>query len=281
MTSTDIYRVLSSVPHNSHYLLRYIKVVESLRQQTLEQNIYTETHHICPKAPDMFPHLGDLRYNSWNALKVTYRQHFLLHRLLWKCFGGSQTTAFLFMNNTNYEDRQYRKLTGQSYNKLKQDRLSALVGTSLTQIHRDRISQETRLHFANESIESKQSRAENIAKAKLGVSLTDEHKKKLSAAQTGLKRTPEHIAAIIKANTGKKRDSTYCESLSTRMKNTGCYKDHLGNSIRISSNDLRVLSGEYIGNASKPKNFSNINGETIYVLRNDPRVLSGEYSDLS
>ena len=262
MTSTDIYRVLSSVPHNSHYLFRYIKIVNRLKTQQIDNLVYTELHHICPKASDLFPNVKNLQENPWNALEVTPRQHFLLHWLLWKCFGKSQTNAFFWMNHCDNRGLRgtIRKLSGRSYEVLKQNQNSNM-----------------KLWHANEIPDDKRLRSKRISEAKSGILFSEEHKRQLSIAQTGLKRTPEHLAAISKANTGKKRSKEFCIRTSQRMKEIRCYKNYLGECIFLNKNDPRVLSGEYIGNASKPKFFRNEFSEIISVLRNDPRVLSGEY----
>ena len=51
----DIYKILSSKTHNSHHLSRYIKFIKNLENQSFQENEFTEIHHICPKAKDLFP----------------------------------------------------------------------------------------------------------------------------------------------------------------------------------------------------------------------------------
>jgi hypothetical protein len=60
-----------------------------------------ETHHICPKANDLFPEYKSFKLYKWNKIKLSYRQHFIAHWLLWKAYGGSQTIAFSAMQNQN------------------------------------------------------------------------------------------------------------------------------------------------------------------------------------
>ena len=50
----DIYSILASKPHNPHYLNRYITFITECQLKNLNYNGYTEKHHICPKAKDMF-----------------------------------------------------------------------------------------------------------------------------------------------------------------------------------------------------------------------------------
>jgi len=94
MTSEDIYSILASKPHNPHYLKRYLKFIESCTHTDGE---YTENHHICPKAKDLFPEYGSFRKYPWNKKKLTARQHIIAHIMLWKAYGGSQTRAIQSM----------------------------------------------------------------------------------------------------------------------------------------------------------------------------------------
>lgn len=93
--------VLKSKPHNPHYLNRYIKFIATRAQITIH-----ETHHICPKAKDLFPEYADLKSHKWNSIGLSYREHILAHVMLWKAYGGSQALALQcmlknFTNNTN------------------------------------------------------------------------------------------------------------------------------------------------------------------------------------
>lgn len=104
----NIYSVLKTKPHNSHYLKRYIKFIYycSESNKSLPDLEYTETHHICPKAKDLFPEYTDLKVYSWNSIRLTFRQHLMAHVMLWKTFKGSQAMALecmlgSFNANTN------------------------------------------------------------------------------------------------------------------------------------------------------------------------------------
>ena len=95
MTSIDIYNILSSKPHNPHYLKRYWKFIQWCKEQnkTLLDNVYVEEHHIAPKAKDLFPQYKSFRENPWNKIKLTSHQHILAHVMLWKIYGMSQVKA--------------------------------------------------------------------------------------------------------------------------------------------------------------------------------------------
>jgi hypothetical protein len=46
----DFIEILSSKPHNKHYLNRYVKFIKYCSNLNFEG--YTENHHICPKLKD-------------------------------------------------------------------------------------------------------------------------------------------------------------------------------------------------------------------------------------
>ena len=77
MTSKDIYSILSSKPHNQHYLNRYWKFIQAFQHQ-IEIKSDTEKHHICPKSDDLFPEYKSLKKYTWNAIHLTKRQHFFI-----------------------------------------------------------------------------------------------------------------------------------------------------------------------------------------------------------
>lgn len=96
----DIYSILSSKPHNSHYLHKYIRFINNCQLKNINYKGYTEKHHICPRAIDMFPEYASFVEHPWNCAILTARQHFIAHMLLWKAYNNdSMTRAFGAMSN--------------------------------------------------------------------------------------------------------------------------------------------------------------------------------------
>ena len=95
----NIYLILSSKPHNNHYLKRYIRFITRAVAHNAShiQSECMERHHICPKAPDLFPEYSCLTQYPWNCALLTARQHFIAHLILRKVYQGSQSRALLFM----------------------------------------------------------------------------------------------------------------------------------------------------------------------------------------
>jgi hypothetical protein len=115
----DILTILCSKPHNFHYLSRYLKFI---RTCNIANGEYTENHHICPKAKDLFP---EYEKSSWNIVKLTARQHFIAHHLLWKAYSNS-SMAYTFRCFTDGQiskntKRTKLKITNRIYEKLKID----------------------------------------------------------------------------------------------------------------------------------------------------------------
>lgn len=101
----DIYLILASKSHNKHYLNRYIRFIEQCQQNNKKSSIKTHRHHICPRAKDMFPEYESFSKNKWNMARLTPRQHFIAHMMLWKVYPNisSQFNAVWQMKHRNNE----------------------------------------------------------------------------------------------------------------------------------------------------------------------------------
>lgn len=83
--SMTIYEILSAKPHNSHYLMRYYKFILYCKEKNVNTR-HLESHHICPKAKDLFPEYSSFSKNKWNKIKLTPRQHYIAHWMLYKAY---------------------------------------------------------------------------------------------------------------------------------------------------------------------------------------------------
>lgn len=117
--SKAIYKV-----KNAHYFERYLRIIGlfKINNILLPQDTYVESHHILPKANDMFPEYENFKEYPWNEINLTARQHFIAHWILWKAFGRSQSYAFqCFIDQVNCKNnrRQNLKVTSRVYEELK------------------------------------------------------------------------------------------------------------------------------------------------------------------
>ena len=115
-----IYPILSSKPHNPHYLSRYIKFIHQCFEQNknIDAKTYTEKHHICPKADDLFSEYKNFRKYKWNKVVLTARQHFIAHHLLWKTFPKS-SAAFAFKCFIDGFGKNINSISSKTYELLK------------------------------------------------------------------------------------------------------------------------------------------------------------------
>ena len=122
--SIDIYITLKTKNHNKHYLDRYWKFIQScvISNKNISKDTYTENHHILPKAKDLFPEYESFTTYPENKIRLTPRQHFICHWMLWKTYGGTQVMAFKAMCNNQsnkYQKERYYKINSRIYEKLK------------------------------------------------------------------------------------------------------------------------------------------------------------------
>lgn len=104
----SIYKSLSDLPHNPHYLKRYISFIEHF------DGTGNVKHHILPKS--LFPEFSSLKENPWNQSRLSHRAHYVAHWLLWKAL-SSEKMFFSFWAMTN-KDKQ--KINSKTYAQLRE-----------------------------------------------------------------------------------------------------------------------------------------------------------------
>ena len=130
----DLFTILSSKPHNVHYLKRYVKFINlcETKNKTLSDT-YTEKHHICPRSKSLFPEFSNLTKNKWNKIILTAKQHFVAHHLLWKAYPNTPMAyVFKFFVDgckTNVQNRFGGRVTSKIYQSLKNDMVTVMRNT--------------------------------------------------------------------------------------------------------------------------------------------------------
>jgi hypothetical protein len=118
----NIYRLPN--PKSTHYLNRYIKFI-TVAKKSVVSDKYVESHHILPQS------MGGLN-NDDNLVKLSARQHYLAHWMLWKAYKSKEMTfAFFSMSNQSnqYQGRNCR-INSRIYENLRNEFSTLLSKTA-------------------------------------------------------------------------------------------------------------------------------------------------------
>lgn len=108
--------------HSQFYYQRYVKFIEFCKTSPKEG--YTERHHIVPKS------LGG-EDNEQNLVRLTAREHFIAHWMLWKAYRNVQMAmAFNFMRQSPSSNSE-RYINSKTY-KLLKEQISKVLSESLS-----------------------------------------------------------------------------------------------------------------------------------------------------
>jgi hypothetical protein len=142
---------------------RYLKFVESLKSQVIDG--YCEVHHIIPKS------LGGTNAKD-NLIKLTPRQHYIAHWMLWKALGGVAGRSFFMMSNFG----KYGKVNSKTYGLARKDYSEQVKIQMAIRPNRPAFTPEHR---------------DKLRQAKLGKPLSAEHRANVSKARLGRKLSKE------------------------------------------------------------------------------------------
>ena len=175
-----------------NYQKIYDNLINSRKNRVLVENIYYERHHIVMRS------MGGTN-NSDNLVKLTAREHFLAHWLLWRIYRNKET-SIAFHNMCNWkpvgnlyksssrvyaEAKEARHLMGHSeetkilMSKAKQGKNHPNYGKQLSKEHRQNIgiAQIGKFHPHNEETKIRISKA--LTGRKQGIAHIENHKKAL------------------------------------------------------------------------------------------------------
>jgi len=97
---------------NHHYLNRYYKLITIFKKRNLIKDIGLENHHIIPRS---FSGTN----KKENMVYCKFKEHYILHHLLWKAFPNTgMTHAFMMMNCVRTEKS---KITAKVYEQLRSE----------------------------------------------------------------------------------------------------------------------------------------------------------------
>lgn len=95
---------------NQKHLIRYVNFINSRPERDLKKDgVFFNIHHIVPRS-----FYGSNK--DFNTIKLTHREHYIAHMILWKAYGGKMTRAFWYMTT----NKLFEKITnGKVYENLK------------------------------------------------------------------------------------------------------------------------------------------------------------------
>lgn len=155
-----------------NYLKHYNCLVENAQNRECT-NGYVEKHHIVPRS------MGGTN-DKTNIVKLTAREHFIAHLLLWKHYNNTQMARAFALMCTNKTGERHKKSRFYESGK------SAALGKGLTEEHRKNISESLRGKVKTEQ------HCKNLSEANKGKKLSEETRFKMSKARQGKVFTEEH-----------------------------------------------------------------------------------------
>lgn len=168
---------------NYHKIYNDIIHSAQLRPDVHLLNGYTETHHILPKS------LGGSD-ESHNLVKLTAREHFVAHWLLWRIHRNLQMAhAFNMMCTTNNNRPRY--FNSRGYAIARKAASDSRKGKQTSAVTRVRISNAMKgIKRSNETRKKMSIASKQRGNNKLGIRHNEETKRKISDTLKGKKRGP-------------------------------------------------------------------------------------------
>jgi len=152
------------------------QIIENRRANPLPKDAYGENHHIIPKS------LGG-QDDATNIIRLTPKEHYIIHHLLWKYHRCSKT-AHAFFNMLRCSDNQNRKFTARQH--------AIATAAHVETLKINMKGEGNHFYGRRHSEETK----EKIRQKKLGVKMSKEAKEKMSKVRKGRPKTNEHRRKI-------------------------------------------------------------------------------------
>lgn len=231
---------------SNHYYQRYLKFIQICK--TNINSGYIENHHIIPKS------LGGTDTKD-NLVKLSARQHFIAHWMLWKTYDNKpmHDAFWLMCNMKSGNQERYYKITSNVYANLKQQR-SVLVSEQMRTNNpstREDVKEMRRIA----------AKGNTWGRANKGMVFTEEHRKKLSEAHKGTPTSDKQKLSVSAAN--KKRKGTYPTKKAVESIQVRCFCE---GTEYIS---IAEAQKQYKGICNLWKRLDNPKYPNFYRLKND------------
>lgn len=185
-----------------NYQKIYNAIIEKAKlREEIEE--YYEKHHIIPKSLDGSD-------DKENLVRLTYREHYLCHRLLTKIYPEEKKLHYAFWMMSNMAKNRGLVISSRQYSDAKESILFCKKGTTLSDETKRKISESRKLndntHWIgrehSEESKKKMSKSAKIRSISKEMELTKNEK--ISKAHKGKSKSEEHKKHISEAKQGKK-----------------------------------------------------------------------------
>lgn len=197
-----------------NYHQAYDNLIETRKIRIPDSSVYYEQHHIIPRSMG-----GD--NSPENIVKLTAREHFLAHWMLWRIHKNRQM-AFAFCSMTRSNNRQKRKFSSIGYQEAREALSLSMKGNSNGS--------------GTRSIETR----EKMSNSQKGIKKSEQHKLKNSISHMGnsnrkgkpcsviskLKNSESHIGKVS-PNKGKKMSDDQKLKISAAFQNRKINKTNI------------------------------------------------------
>lgn len=165
---------------NPHYVNRYLRFIKTKLERTIENHI-CEIHHIIPRC------LGGNNAKS-NLVKLTYREHYIAHLILSKCFFGPSKAKMIYalgaMNKSpSHLNRDVRRFNSRWYSYLRREFSkieSPLKGRPLSEETKKKISETRRAKNLTWTKEQRYKIISKLSGRKMNISDEERHRRRLT-----------------------------------------------------------------------------------------------------
>lgn len=280
----EYQNILKTIPHNTLYLNRYIKFIDMciLKNDKIGFSIF-ENHHILPQAKSLFPQYKSKTKYKWNVIKLTPRQHFICHYLLAKLF-IKNTPAYHAMQKafnlmrTNNKKTNTRYFNSKLYEYCKLGLSNSMkytcsmrdenyINPFSKQEIKDKIKQRNLELYGVEYASMNKEIANKISNSHKGKIKSTTHRKNISNSHKGKVSAVNKITKV-KLIISKEEFDNNRDIYEGITKGKMPCKDVNGNTVLVSKDDSRYMSGELVHNTTG--NYKKIN---VYVkLLNQPEL---------
>jgi hypothetical protein len=196
--------------NDSKYTRWYYQLIKQAKVRTLPHDIYTETHHIIPQSVG-----GDNSIE--NLIKLTAREHFIVHWLLTKMVVDTKSKYQMW---NAFSCMLYRERPGQERYKVS-SRIFENIKVAGAKIKSEKFKGENNPMFGRKGKDHPafgkkwtEEHRKNASASHKGTVRSLESRAKQSAATTGRKQTTEHVAKRICAG---EKNGMYGKKLTPEM----------------------------------------------------------------